>query len=123
MEKKLFLILLIGMSLFADGQNVPISQLPALPLDSAVNSDFYPVVHNGRYYKFTLGSTDSVIGCYATIDGAKGQIQYHGSGNYLSADTRFSVDSAHGIFNIKDVLGDSILTVYPGQYVGMGDVG
>jgi len=40
-------------------QNVPISQLPALSPDSSLQTDFGPVVHNGRYYKQTRSAADS----------------------------------------------------------------
>ena len=63
MKNNVFILLMFtwfGL-LSCDGQNVPISQLPALSPDSAILANFGPIVHGGRYYKFTLGALDSFL--------------------------------------------------------------
>jgi hypothetical protein len=83
----LLVTLFLWFSAVALAQNVPVSQLPLLPADSVQSNDFYPIVHDGHYYRIYFGQGDTVLlydifnGCWPTCTYIDSLFNLSGSGH------------------------------------------
>jgi hypothetical protein len=115
--KNILLILFAIVCSAADAQNnVPLAQLPKLQQDSIANGDFFPLVHRGRYYAVTMGSTDSVIG-HSAVVAVNGVSTQHDTlvldGNLIYPQTTVGLNQNSQLL----LLGDTV----NGTFLGLGN--
>jgi hypothetical protein len=100
MMKQYLMTLLLMASLFLRAQNVPVSQLPLLTADSVQGTDFYPIVHNGHYYRIYFNASGapawSLEGNSGTNSGANflGTADEHDLRLVTNNVTALTIDSA-----------------------------